>query len=261
MLKKKNGIITALTLSGLLILGGGVFAYEEIQEKEEMVAVQKENLSQLETEKEALEKDKATKEKVIAEKEKAIKEVEDNLSDKEKALKEKEKSLEEKENAIKSKDEQIQKLKEDLSAKAKRKEEELKNKKEVVVASAAPTSSVVQTSAKKEETIVPSRSNGSEPAGRTFYVEATAYVALCDTGCTGITATGINLLQNPGLKVIAVDPSVIPLGSKVYVEGYGHAIAGDTGGAIKGNRIDLYMQNHSDAVAYGRQQIKVTILE
>lgn len=260
MLKKKNGTIAALTLSFVLILGGGVFAYEEIQEKEEMVAVQKENLSQLETEKEALEKDKATKEKVIADKDKAIEETKNTLSDKEKALKEKEEALKEKENAIKSKDEQIQELKEDLSAKAKRKEEELKNKKEVVVASVAPTSSVVQASAKKEETIVPSRSN-DEPSGRTFYVEATAYVALCDTGCTGITATGINLLQNPGLKVIAVDPSVIPLGSKVHVEGYGYAIAGDTGGAIKGNRIDLYVQNHSDAVAYGRQQIKVTILE
>ena len=47
--------------------------------------------------------------------------------------------------------------------------------------------------------------------------------------------TGINLRANPNLKVIAVDPSVIPLGSKVWVEGYGYAVAGDTGGAIKGN--------------------------
>ena len=55
------------------------------------------------------------------------------------------------------------------------------------------------------------------------------------------TATGINLRSNPNLKVIAVDPSVIPLGSKVWVEGYGYAVAGDTGGAIKGNKIDLFM--------------------
>src|SRR5690606_25205159 len=66
-----------------------------------------------------------------------------------------------------------------------------------------------------------------EPAGgKEFYVSATAYTASC-TGCSGITATGINLHANPGLKVIAVDPSVIPLGSKVWVEGYGNAIAGD----------------------------------
>lgn len=100
----------------------------------------------------------------------------------------------------------------------------------------------------------------AEPAGgKEFYVSATAYTASC-TGCSGITATGINLHNNPGLKVIAVDPSVIPLGSKVWVEGYGNAIAGDTGGAIKGNKIDLFMANKSDALSFGRKQVKVRIL-
>lgn len=100
----------------------------------------------------------------------------------------------------------------------------------------------------------------AEPAGgKEFYVSATAYTAFC-TGCSGITATGINLKDNPGLKVIAVDPSVIPLGSKVWVEGYGNAIAGDTGGAIKGNKIDLFMPERSDALAFGRKQVKVKIL-
>lgn len=100
----------------------------------------------------------------------------------------------------------------------------------------------------------------SEPTGgKEFYVSATAYTASC-TGCSGITATGINLKANPGLKVIAVDPSVIPLGSKVWVEGYGNAIAGDTGGAIKGNKIDLFMPNRADALAFGRKQVKVKIL-
>lgn len=100
----------------------------------------------------------------------------------------------------------------------------------------------------------------AEPAGgKEFYVSATAYTANC-TGCSGITATGINLHTNPGLKVIAVDPSVIPLGSKVWVEGYGNAIAGDTGGAIKGNKIDLFMVNKSDALSFGRKQVKVRIL-
>src|SRR5699024_8502909 len=70
----------------------------------------------------------------------------------------------------------------------------------------------------------------------TLTVEATAYSA---TSMGGITATGMDLNENPGAKVIAVDPSVIPLGSKVHVEGYGEAVAGDTGGAIKGNKIDL----------------------
>ncbi|GAA3326735.1 hypothetical protein GCM10020331_063860 [Ectobacillus funiculus] len=58
-----------------------------------------------------------------------------------------------------------------------------------------------------------------------------------------MTATGIDLRKDPNMKLIAVDPKVIPLGSKVWVEGYGEAIAGDTGGAIKGNRIDVLKTN------------------
>ncbi|PEK99733.1 LysM peptidoglycan-binding domain-containing protein [Bacillus sp. AFS017336] len=90
-------------------------------------------------------------------------------------------------------------------------------------------------------------------------VEATAYTASCK-GCSGITATGINLKKNPNMKVISVDPNLIPLGSKVYVEGYGEAIAGDTGGAIKGHRIDVFVANKQDAINFGRKQVKVTIL-
>ncbi|KGR76637.1 3D domain-containing protein [Ureibacillus sinduriensis] len=91
-------------------------------------------------------------------------------------------------------------------------------------------------------------------------VEATAYTASCE-GCSGITSTGINLKENPNAKVISVDPSVIPLGSRVYVEGYGEAIAGDTGGGIKGNRIDVFIPSKQDAINYGVKQLKVTILD
>jgi 3D (Asp-Asp-Asp) domain-containing protein/LysM repeat protein len=97
------------------------------------------------------------------------------------------------------------------------------------------------------------------PSSKEITVEATAYTATCE-GCSGITATGINLLENPNQKVISVDPSVIPLGSKVYVEGYGEAIAGDTGGAIKGNKIDVFIPSKQEAVDFGRKQLKVTIL-
>lgn len=97
------------------------------------------------------------------------------------------------------------------------------------------------------------------PSAKEITVEATAYTATCE-GCSGITATGINLLENPNQKVISVDPSVIPLGSKVYVEGYGEAIAGDTGGAIKGNKIDVFIPSKQDAINFGRKQLKVTIL-
>lgn len=94
---------------------------------------------------------------------------------------------------------------------------------------------------------------------REITVKATAYTASCG-GCSGITATGINIKANPNAKVISVDPSVIPLGSKVYVEGYGEAIAADTGGAIKGNRIDVFIPSHQDAINFGTKQLKVKIL-
>lgn len=99
----------------------------------------------------------------------------------------------------------------------------------------------------------------SEEDGKELTVTATAYTASCE-GCSGITATGVNILDNPDQKVIAVDPSVIPLGSKVYVEGYGYATAADTGGAIKGNRIDVFIPEHQDAVNWGKKEVEVKII-
>ncbi|BCB03769.1 3D domain-containing protein [Bacillus sp. KH172YL63] len=91
-------------------------------------------------------------------------------------------------------------------------------------------------------------------------VTATAYTAHCE-GCIGITKTGVDLLENPDARVIAVDPAVIPLGSKVYIEGYGYARAEDTGGAIKGKRIDIYMEKEKDALQYGVRDVSVQIIE
>ncbi|WP_054710838.1 peptidoglycan-binding protein [Bacillus sp. JCM 19041] len=96
--------------------------------------------------------------------------------------------------------------------------------------------------------------------GKTMQMEATAYTAYCN-GCSGVTRTGIDLRANPNQKVVAVDPAVIPLGSRVYVEGYGEAIAGDTGGAIKGHKIDLFVQTKDEAFSFGRRQVTVTVLE
>jgi 3D (Asp-Asp-Asp) domain-containing protein len=90
-------------------------------------------------------------------------------------------------------------------------------------------------------------------------VAATAYTANCD-GCSGITSSGTNLKEIPYAKVIAVDPDVIPMGSVVYVPGYGYAVAADTGGGINGNEIDVYMKNYSDAVNWGRKNVNITII-
>lgn len=97
-------------------------------------------------------------------------------------------------------------------------------------------------------------------SGQKITVEATGYTANCE-GCSGITATGVNLNSNPDAKVIAVDPSVIPLGTKVYVPGYGTAVAADTGGAINGNRIDINFATRDQALQFGRKNVTITILK
>ncbi|KON86128.1 peptidoglycan-binding protein [Sporosarcina globispora] len=118
----------------------------------------------------------------------------------------------------------------------------------------------------KEETANPKTvvkaANIEQPAaeeGKSLTVTATAYTASCE-GCIGITKTGVNLNDNPDAKVIAVDPDVIPLGSKVFVEGYGYATAEDIGGGIKGNEIDVFIPGTQDAMQWGRKDVKVTIL-
>ena len=119
----------------------------------------------------------------------------------------------------------------------------------------ASNNEAVAESAPVEASKVENETNEKE-----FIVEATAYTASCE-GCSGITSTGINLLENPDAKVISVDPTVIPLGSKVYVEGYGEAIAGDTGGGIKGNKIDVFIPSKEEAVKFGVKQLTVKILD
>ncbi|GLO67742.1 cell wall-binding protein [Oceanobacillus sp. E9] len=100
----------------------------------------------------------------------------------------------------------------------------------------------------------------SAPGGETISMSATAYTAKCD-GCSGVTYTGIDLNSNPNAKVVAVDPNVIPLGSEVYVEGYGYATAADIGSAINGNKIDLHVPTKEEANNYGVQQVDVTIVD
>ena len=101
----------------------------------------------------------------------------------------------------------------------------------------------------------------TQPVGQTFIMESTAYSSdPADTlGGGTVTATGQNLLTNP--MAVAVDPNVIPLGTRLYVEGYGEAIASDTGGAIKGNIVDVHFSTYEQCIQWGRRQVKVTILE
>ena len=86
-------------------------------------------------------------------------------------------------------------------------------------------------------------------------VEATAYTPF-DDGQSGITASGIPTRKG----IIAVDPRVIPLGTRVFIPGYGLALAADTGGAIKGHKIDLCIEEYNEAIRFGRRKVEVYIL-
>ncbi len=85
---------------------------------------------------------------------------------------------------------------------------------------------------------------------------ATAYTADC-AGCSGVTASG----RPAGHGIVAVDPRYIPLGTHLYIPGYGRALAGDTGGAIRGNRIDLGFESNRDALKFGRRPIVVYVFD
>ena len=87
-------------------------------------------------------------------------------------------------------------------------------------------------------------------------MEATAYLPT-DGSATGITATGVAAQRG----IVAVDPDVIPLGTSVYIPGYGVALAADTGGAINGHRIDLCMESYDEAMQFGRRDVTVYVLQ
>ncbi|MCY9066626.1 3D domain-containing protein [Bacillus inaquosorum] len=107
--------------------------------------------------------------------------------------------------------------------------------------------------------------NETPNAWQTF--EASAYTADCPEGCSGVTATGIDVtgtIYHAGKRIIAVDPSVIALGSAVEIKQANgttfEAEAQDMGGAIKGAKIDVLVANEADAVQFGRQSVQVRVI-
>ena len=118
-----------------------------------------------------------------------------------------------------------------------------------------PAEEVVEQTQPAEESTAQTSSSEN---GRWMTVEATAY-SRNQPELSNYTFTGIDLRENS--RVIAVDPNVIPLGSTIYVPGYGEYIAGDTGGAIIGNRIDIHFESLDSAIQFGRQSIDVQVFE
>lgn len=108
----------------------------------------------------------------------------------------------------------------------------------------------------REGTAEPMNTIGLRSYSQVLYMEASAYLPY-DGGGAGYTALGIPARYG----VVAVDPDIIPLGTRVYIPGYGEAIAADTGGAINGYMIDLCMEDYTQAIAFGRRGVEVYILD
>lgn len=160
--------------------------------------------------------------------------------------------------------------------------EDKNEEKNVEIAKAQETENV-ETSKVEEKEVVKVASRGSYIRDTStppieyksvMQVKATAY-CLCKKCCGkspdnpryGYTASGLRIVPGTGMKVIAVDTSVVPLGTNVYVEGlygagnYGYAVAADTGSAIKNMKIDLYMDTHEQALSWGVKTVNLYILD
>ena len=137
------------------------------------------------------------------------------------------------------------------------KEQEEKREKQAKTNKSSDKGSVksrTQTQSKPASQPKPAVTN--QNSGKTMTMKATAY-STAQPGLGRYTANGTDLHTNP--RVIAVDPRIIPLGTKVSVEGYGTYIAADTGGAIKGNRIDIHFSTVQECINFGRKSVKITI--
>ena len=137
--------------------------------------------------------------------------------------------------------------------------------KEAAKATASP-----KATSTPQKTVTPKKSEAAKPAqasenntinglsySKKMTMTATAYSAFNSKGGYAKTATGMTAKKG----VVAVDKSVIPLGTRLYIEGYGEAIAADVGGAVKGNIIDLCFEDtNANLRKFGRQKVQVYIL-
>lgn len=154
-----------------------------------------------------------------------------------------------KERARKAAEDKVKKIAEEAARKAAQAAAE--KAAERAKAAAAKKTQVTKTTYKPANT----QPAPAAQSGQSITVEATSY------SLGGRSATGIDFSSNPNAKVIAVDPSVIPLGARVMIPGYGVFIAGDTGGAIKGNRIDVHFASRDQALSFGRRTMTITVLQ
>ncbi|SFH55947.1 3D domain-containing protein [Pisciglobus halotolerans] len=239
-----------------------LLALEEKQ-KADKTALEKETTAAAQ-QKEALDKQVAGLQKTMDENQALLNELDKQRATEEKRIADAkaaaEKAAQEKAAAEKAKQEKV--VAQQVSKKEKQQAEPAKQETKVAAKEEKETTSS-STPAKKEKPQATEKAKEetdkkeSSSSAKTIVVSATGY-STKEAGLSTHTATGIDLTKNP--RVIAVDPSVIPLGSKVEIPGYGVAIAGDTGGAIKGNRIDVHFPTVQQAMNWGRKTVTIKIL-
>lgn len=125
---------------------------------------------------------------------------------------------------------------------------------------AEPVNKIVEYGTKEVRKTVPSR--GDLRYSKSLKMNASAYTAAsCGKSPSdptyGLTSTGSRAARG----TVAVDPKVIPLGTRLYIDGYGYAVAADTGGSIKGNRIDVYFDSLGECYGFGRKSVNVYVLD
>lgn len=100
---------------------------------------------------------------------------------------------------------------------------------------------------------------GGEVYGKSKFTATTTAYSKKNPGDSTYSGRALNRDPN-GISTIAVDPTVIPLGSKVWIEDYGYAVAADIGTSIKGNKIDLYFDTYREACNWGLRNKEVVII-
>lgn len=127
-----------------------------------------------------------------------------------------------------------------------------------IVAKVKETGHNIKTASSGKKVIASRSDKQASRSERSVIFEATAYCSCrkCCGKSDGITASGVRAHKG----TIAVDPKVIPLGSRVYIEGMGYFRAEDTGGVIRGNKLDIWFPTHGEALKFGRKKVRVRII-
>ncbi|MDS7057155.1 3D domain-containing protein [Klebsiella pneumoniae] len=250
---KKYIISGVMTVNLMLTIGVGAYSYNTIDRKNAEISDNNKIIKKLNVDN----ADKSNRIKDIEGKlsdiEKKFVQSEETTKKQEQQINEQTKKIEEQHSQIETYENKVSELEKELSFKKQKKGSDVKKNTN----NEQPKQIIQKAPEVKEE----------KKSGKTLTVEATAYTNHpSENGTYGgkvVTRTGLdisNSITYNGMGIIATDPSVIPLNSIVQIEGLGTYIALDTGGNIKGNRIDILMANSTQTDNWGRRNVSVTII-